>query len=94
MKSFNLLYLDEDDLRDFIATNKIPNSPKVLIQIFTGINDISYIKDLLKELDLLLDKACIIGATTDGEIDGNSVTTKQTVITFSIFQKTSLQVFN
>ena len=94
MKSFNLLYLDEDDLRDFIATNKIPNSPKVLIQIFTGINDIPYIKDLLKELDLLLDKACINGATTDGEIDGNSVTTKQTVITFSIFQKTSLQVIS
>ncbi len=92
MNSYNTNFTDYENLESFIKAN-IPSSYKsLLIQIFSGIID----KNILEELSLYLsDKlpnAKIIGATTDGEIINNKVTTHNIVISFTTFEHSTLNI--
>lgn len=92
MKSINTYYTDFPSLVSFIQSSKIVDSPSLLIQIFTAHNDKKYIADLLENLTHLLPKAVIIGSTTDGEIMAGEVSTGQTVLSFTSFEATTLEV--
>ncbi|MEA2091939.1 MAG: FIST N-terminal domain-containing protein, partial [Campylobacterota bacterium] len=93
MKTFNSYYTDEKDLENFISLNNIEDSLSILIQVFTAKNDMNFIRSVTDQIDKLLPSAYLIGSTTDGEIKDGDVTTGHTVISFSIFENTSLKIF-
>ena len=93
MKSVSTYYTDFVTLESFIKSKHILNSPSLLIQIFTAVNETVFIEEVLKNLTYLLPNAIIIGSTTDGEIMSGRVSTHQTVISFTAFEKTQLKIY-
>jgi diguanylate cyclase (GGDEF)-like protein/PAS domain S-box-containing protein len=92
MKSINTQYTTFENLKKFINDEKIQNSSSLLIQIFSGIVDKSFISKFLSELTLLLPEAKIIGSTTDGEIIDGKVTSLKVILSFTQFETTILKV--
>ncbi len=91
MKSTNTYYTNKKDLNQFLLDNKIDDNPNLLIQVFTGTIQKQFIKNLLLELNSLLPNSALIGSTTDGEIMNGMVSTKKTVLSFTLFEHTTLQ---
>ncbi len=92
MKSF-VLNLTQKSLRDSLAQEDIEfisSSCSVLIQVFSG-EKIGKIKTVLLDLKNLFPNASCVGATTDGEIINGEVTTKNTIVTISVFKDTQLR---
>ena len=92
MKTINCKYKSITDLNLFITSHKeLISSKSILIQIFSGILD----KDLLEKISTsilnILPNSNIIGATTDGEIIDDSVTTNSIIISFSTFEKSTIK---
>lgn len=90
MRTFNMYYEDFFGLDSFIYTNNIQNSDRLLIQIFTAINDKVYIQDVIDNVVSFLPDAVMIGSTTDGEIMNGQVSTHRTIINFTEFEHTRL----
>jgi len=93
MKNVNTYYTNKKDLTQFLLENKIDDSPNLLIQVFTGVIQKSFIENLLFELNELLPQAALIGSTTDGEIMNGIVSTEKTVLSFTFFKYTTLQTY-
>ncbi|MCK4502377.1 MAG: hypothetical protein KAU22_05030, partial [Desulfuromonadales bacterium] len=93
MKTINTSYSSPAELKQFIAENNIHDSDKLLIQIFTGINDEAYIQSLVQQIDTLLPQSVVIGSTTDGEICNGRVSTEKTILSFSQFELTELKSY-
>ncbi|MEA3521745.1 MAG: FIST N-terminal domain-containing protein, partial [Campylobacterota bacterium] len=94
MKTFNTHYSTLEALQSFILENVIEDSSSLLIQVFTAHNNKSYIESLLKDINYIFSKAVLIGSTTDGEICNGEVSTMSTVISFTQFEKTQLDVYS
>jgi len=90
MKHVMTLYEGEPHLEVFLCENGISDSEKLLLQIFTSYNDETTIVSLLNLFQKRFPRAVIIGATTDGEIVNGSVVTHETVLSFTLFEHTSL----
>ena len=93
MKTFNTYYASQEELKNFIVENRIEDSKSLLIQIFTSNTDEVFIKELTSYIGTVLPLSSLIGATTDGEIKDGLVSTMQTVISFSMFEKSSLKTY-
>ena len=91
MKSINTYYTTKEDLASFINDENIQNSSSLLIQIFSAINNKTFISTLLSELTLILPDAVIIGTTTDGEIMDGKVYSDKVDLSFSQFEHTTLK---
>ena len=91
MKSINTYYTNKKELASFINNKKIQNSSSLLIQVFSAINNKTFISTLLSELTLFLPDAVIIGSTTDGEIMNGKVSSDKVVLSFSQFKHTTLK---
>ncbi len=91
MEVYNIKYSNENELKEFVISKKLNEYNNILIQIFTGNPGKKYILLLQEILKELLPQAVIIGTTTDGEIIDNKILTKQTVISVTVFKKTSLK---
>ncbi len=91
MKTFNTYFTSKLELEKFILKNNIIDSLSILIQVFTSQNNEKYIDNLTSIIDELLPS--LIGSTTDGEINNGDVSTNKTVISFTIFKKTSLKTY-
>jgi diguanylate cyclase (GGDEF)-like protein/PAS domain S-box-containing protein len=91
MKSINTYYTNKEELASFINDQKIQNSSSLLIQVFSAINDKTFISTLISELTLFLPDAVIIGSTTDGEIMDGNVSSDKVVLSFSQFEHTTLK---
>ena len=91
IKSINTYYTTKEKLESFINDENIQNSPSLLIQVFSSINDKSFISTLLSELTLFLPDAVIIGTTTDGEIMDGKVSSGKVVLNFTQFEYTTLR---
>ncbi|AZV56723.1 diguanylate cyclase [Clostridium sp. AWRP] len=87
MKQYQIIYNNFEKMQHFIYSNNINNSDNVLIQIFTAVIEMEFIKDLTDKITSILPKAEIIGATTAGEIYEGNVFSKTTIISFSVFEK-------
>ncbi len=94
MKSYNLYYTTNAKLLEFIDENNIKESESLLIQVFTSINEKSFIENLLEVFNKTVPNAHIIGSTTDGEIKESTVSTSKTVISFTLFEKTKILSFS
>lgn len=91
IKSINTYYTTKEKLESFINDEKIQNSPSLLIQVFSSINEKIFISTLLSELTLFLPDAVIIGCTTDGEIMNGKVTSGKVILSFTQFEHTTLK---
>ena len=91
MKSINTYYTKKEHLRAFINDAQIQNSSSLLIQVFSGLNDKTFISMLLSELTEFLPDAVIIGSTTDGEIMNGKVSSGKVVLNFTQFEYTTLK---
>jgi anti-sigma regulatory factor (Ser/Thr protein kinase) len=91
MKTFNYTYQKEplDTLIDF---SLFKNEENILIQIFCG-DKKTVLKNILTTLLAELPQAICIGSSTDGEINNSQITTCQTIISISVFYKTTLRTF-
>ena len=92
MKNHNIYYQSRDELEAFIIKSDIIDSDKLLIQVFTSKSDPTYIGTIINDISLYLPKAHIIGATTDGEIMDGSVSEGETVLSFTLFDKTDIEI--
>lgn len=93
MITYNTYFNTIDELEMFIENNnEISQSHTLLIQIFSGIIDYTVLDELTSFLLNQLPLANIIGSTTDGEILGECVSTEKIVISFTIFQKSTLTI--
>ncbi len=91
MKTYNLEFENYEHFDKFILHNKeINNSKEILIQIFSGIIDQTFLENLVHHIQLKIPQGKIIGSTTDGEIIDNSVKTHSTVISITTFEKSTL----
>jgi diguanylate cyclase (GGDEF)-like protein/PAS domain S-box-containing protein len=93
MRTFNYLYKNESDLKSWIETQQFKSYENILIQVFTGHVDKKWINSLRKSLLLNLPQAKLIGVTTDGEIFKGRVTTGETIISVSVFEKSVPRTF-
>jgi len=93
MKTFNLNYHNNNQLVNFINNKSIHSYSNILLQIFTGVCDIEYIKSLIYSIKEIIPHIKIIGATTSGEIIYNSVTEYSTILSFSVFEHTEIKTF-
>ena len=94
MKTLNVKYTNKDELQSFVTLNQIENSSKTLLQVFSGITEISSIENFLSEVLDILPNIQIIGATTSGEILEYDTLESSMVLSFSTFEKTEIQVFD
>ncbi|AXH10696.1 diguanylate cyclase [Malaciobacter halophilus] len=87
MKTYNYSIDNQNDINK-IEFQKFKNHKNILVQIFCGDYKLQeYSNTIIKKLP----QAKCIGATTDGEIIENQVTTNSSVISISIFENTNLQ---
>lgn len=93
MQTFNTYYKSEEKLLTYIKQNDIVDDDKLLIQIFTANNSLDFIFELTKFFKKNFPKSSLIGSTTDGEICDGKVTIDSTVISFTIFNKTTLKTY-
>ena len=91
VKQYQIIYDNFEKMQYFIYSNNINNSDNILIQIFTAVIEMKFIKDLTDKIAYILPKAEIIGATTAGEIYEGNVLSKTTIISFSIFEKVRIK---
>jgi signal transduction histidine kinase len=91
MQTLNLNYHSHTQLVDFINDKNISSYPNILLQIFTGICDMEYIKRLIYSIKEIVPNIKIIGSTTSGEIIDDSVTEYSTILSFSIFENTQIK---
>jgi len=92
MKTTNTYFNSEHELLEFAKKENICDDEKLLIQIFTGNNNFEYIENLISIFTKYFPKSKLIGTTTDGEICDGRVSTKKTVLCFTSFDKTTLDI--
>ena len=91
MQSYSHKYTSTNKLEDFIKSNKFKNEKNCLIQVFSGQIDQNFLQCVLESLKTTLPQAHIIGSTTDGEIQDQEVSLRETIISFSCFDNVSLR---
>jgi len=91
MKSFNTKFNDYASLEEFISSYFITEYKNIFIQIFTGIIDENRSVKLAKWLKSILPHSNIIGVTTAGEICLGKIYEGSVVISFTVFNTTSVK---
>jgi len=94
MKTLNKKYIDDKDLTLFIQTHNIEKEPNVLLQIFLGFNELTFLEKLLTKLKKLIPHIKIIGTSTCGEILDDKAVENSTILSFSIFEKTKIYTYS
>lgn len=89
MKTLNYT-LNQTQIINLIDIEYLLSQKSVLIQIFCGEGK-EVLQNVAKELVSLLPNAVCIGTTTDGEIQDHNISTKKTVLSISIFEKTTIK---
>lgn len=91
MKQYGFIYTNLMKMKSFICSKNINTECNILVQIFTGVVEVEFIRRIINEIASLLPQAEIIGTTTAGEIFEGKICTKATIISFSIFEKTKIK---
>lgn len=87
MRQYQIVYDNFQKIRQFIYNNDINSSSNILVQLFTAIVEMKFIKNVINNIVSILPQAEIIGATTAGEIYNGNVFSNTTIISFTIFEK-------
>ena len=94
MKVINYIYQNEFELQNFINETKIINANSVLVQLFASGHDVEKIKSIRNYLKENLSNAAIIGTTTAGIINNNTILDNQITISFSLFEKSTVKAIS
>jgi len=93
MHTMNITYSSPEVLWDFISKQKLEEEEHILLQVFTGKCDVTFIKALVETVITVLPQIKIIGTTTSGEIIDGKVSIDSTVLSFSIFENTEIETY-
>lgn len=91
MRVYGFIYNDFKKMESFIYNKNINKEDNILIQVFTGVIQLEFIKNIVDEILSLLPQAEIIGTTTAGEIFKKRILINSTVISITIFEKTKIK---
>ncbi len=94
MKNNNLYYQNKSSLKRFINENNIVDSSSLLIQVFVSKSSIKYIQELVDNVKSYLPSSKLIGTTADGGIINGRVNATETIISFTSFEKTSIDIID
>ena len=94
MTQLNYNYDSKNNLEHYLLQNKVDlANNKILIQLFTSIEDIQNVKTLTQEILSIVPNATLIGASTAGEIYNGEMQERSSVLSISTFEKTSFKSF-
>jgi|GEM_PF-1500891 len=85
-----VLYHDQEDLTRLIEEQEIEDDPGLLVLIYTGIPEQTYIQGLLTTLSKRFPRATLCGTTTGGEIARGHAREHTTLLSFCRFEDTTL----
>ncbi|MEA3228814.1 MAG: FIST N-terminal domain-containing protein, partial [Campylobacterota bacterium] len=88
----NIYYRSQNEFTQFIEDNSFQSEPNLLIQIFSSLLEKELLEYILDDIQQVVPQAKIIGATTDGEILENIVSTDKVVVSVTSFQRATLSV--
>ncbi|MDD4530607.1 MAG: FIST N-terminal domain-containing protein, partial [Candidatus Gracilibacteria bacterium] len=91
MKTINLKYTGNADLKDFIKSNNLIKEKNVFIQVFSGLFFKEIINNINSTLKEELPQSHIIGTSTNGEIINGSAIINSIIISFSFFENVELK---
>ncbi len=94
MRVLNKKYIDDNDLEQFIISNAIAKEQNILLQIFLGRNETTFILNLIQKLTTLIPHVKIIGSSTCGEILDDNALDNSTILSFSMFEKTKIHTYS
>lgn len=84
MKSYNFIYSNYENLREYIKANNIDIKPNVLVQVYSGIIDKEFISEIITKIKVLMPQCKIIGATSAAEIFEGKTYTKKCEISINL----------
>jgi len=91
MKTTNYSIIEASDIDTLMRVQHITDSPRLLIQVFSGRAEYDFISQVQTHLKRYFNDAAIIGSTTDGAImSGDVILNQQSVLSFSLFDDTVL----
>jgi signal transduction histidine kinase len=90
MKTYNLIFSSFEELQKFLE-KYIKDEKNVLLQIFTSYQETFVVKQIIKIVKECNENISIIGTTTDGEIFEKKILEYKIVLSFSVFEKTTLK---
>jgi len=94
MRTLNTKYSGDTHLLNFIKKHKIVEEKEILLQIFTGICEIEFIKQLVSTIKEIIPHIKIVGSTTSGEILESRTFEASTILSFSIFENTKITTYS
>jgi len=92
MKHISFLFRDDKAYKEALKKASKNNYKSLLIQIYCGTTNPKTIKKILKKVSKDFPNATIIGASTAGEISHAKIYEQETVLSFSFFKHTHIQV--
>ncbi|MDY0320838.1 MAG: EAL domain-containing protein [Arcobacteraceae bacterium] len=93
MRLLNHIFIDLDTLSSFI-NNEVREYNSILIQVFSGTDNITLVQNILNTLKKTLPTSSIIGASTSGEIINGGIIRNSILISFALFQDTEVELFH
>ena len=91
MKHISFIYEDKEETKKAIKIAQKSSYKSQLLQVFTSVTDKKSIQKILKKLQQQFPNATIIGTTTAGEISHAKIYDNATVLSLSLFKKSSLK---
>ena len=92
MKTNNIYFTNKEDFSLFVKEKFLLTQASLLVQVFSSVLEKEALSKVLKVILEVLPQAKIIGATTDGEILDNVVSTDKIIISITSFEYASLSV--
>ena len=92
MRTENTYYTDKNAFEKFANEKHFISETNILIQVFSSIVEEERLKDIVQSILEILPQARLIGATTDGEILENVVSTDKIIVSVCAFKKASISV--
>lgn len=94
MKLYNHSYNSFDEFQTFVKNHSVPNSNKVLIQLFTSGKESDECKSILSNIQKVLPNVSIIGTTTAGFISDGNIIDNEACVSVSVFDNTDTQTLS
>jgi len=97
MKQLNYNISGIENLNDILQSAEmiaLSNAPSQLIQIFSAKNNIEWYQLLETAIRNVFPSAVVVGASTAGEINEGKIFTDSTIILFTFFESSSLNLFS
>lgn len=91
METINFYYENPEQLKTELESRKISGGANVLVQVFTGVINQQHTIELIKALRSCLPGTPVLGATSGGELMGDHVSDRRTVISVSRFRNAHIR---